>query len=183
MKNWLPGASIFSCWVSADRRSLARSGKCLFEMKIHQICVYLMCKPIKIFFRLLHTYTYNLQCKAGCECQLRLKPRFHIHGMHMQHCGIHVFQTPLSTSYLFLFGKFAWTLELDGSRILWPSLNSGLFNHPFCHIPSRTYRITFICLHVFHFLLDSHSTYHVGNLGLKPRFHIYSMHNVNATLW
>jgi len=105
---------------------------------------------LKYFF-LLCTYTYNAWCKAGCECQLCLKLRFHICCMRMWHCSIHVFQTPPLPSYLFflesLSGHSNWMVE---SRILQPGLLNSRFNRPFC----RTYRITLIHLHVFHFLSD-----------------------------
>jgi len=116
----MPGVNICSCQASADHRSLAHSGKCLFEMKILQICVCacLMSKPFKTNYFLLHTYTYNPRSKAGCECQLCLKLRIHLCGIQIQismrHCCIHVFQTPLSPSYLFFLGKPTWTLESAG---------------------------------------------------------------------
>ena len=117
----MPGASIFSCWASADHLPIRQ---------IH-VCTCLMSKPIKNPFFLLHTYTYNPRCEAACVCQLCLKHRFRMHG---------------HPSHLFFLGKPA----LD-TRIRWLNpefYNQVLKFWIYTHIELRMYpyMFNFFCL-------------------------------------
>ena len=120
--------------ASAVCRSLVRSDKCPFETKIRQICVWacLMSKPIKIIV-------------FSCCVPMLIKLIFHIHRM--QFCGIHVFRTPLSPSYLFSMGKPAWTIEWDSwiKDFMTGSYNSG-FNRPFCRIHRSIESSSYVCM-------------------------------------
>jgi len=144
---------------------------------------------IKSFF-LLCTYTYNAQCKAACECQLCLKPRFHLSSMwipmHMQHCSIYVFWTPLSPIFL---GKACLDTEIgwlnpefydpghkNMDSIVWFAFAStATWSDPFFafvnRIHSQKYGIMLVRLYVFHFFLDSHNTYMESRL--KITHHLF----------
>jgi len=111
-----PVASIFSCQASANRQSLAQLGKCLLRLKFAKyVCAHAWwVSQLKNIYFLLRIYTYNLWYKAACECQLCLKPRFHISGMWMQHCSmcfVHPSHILTYFSWEWLSGHSNWVIE------------------------------------------------------------------------